>query len=478
MLFLIRISTFIFIVLACFFCKDIYLVNNEIYFRDSSGKENKITRELYSEYSIYLSPDKSKAVYLSQDKKLTIVDSKDNKVIKRVSINLGVFLVEKVFWISDNIVGIMGENKENINYIKESTFLIVDIREEKEIYSLKGDILVTPDFKYVFFRADSARYLPEEQQFQRLGILRLYKIKEMEYFKVDYLMFSFPENLRNEIYELEKRPYIVSDISWNENESAIAFVTRYYSADKSGVSCKYYLNIQNIGNESKISTLSIDLNETSDWDKIEIVNVYFNDNSTVTVKYKVKEKQKNSKDINVSLYFAKINIKKSTIEKGKTGTSINQNVLARKYGSDIANKIIKEMIGADMSENKYENIIEREDKIKNEIFKDKPIITFKENVLNFGKVKEGETVEKEFEYKNTGGSELLITGFKYNTNYISVVNTTNVPKRNGQVGILQVTIKTKDINLISELYIVVKSNDEKNPLYKLKVNVEIVKPDK
>lgn len=67
-----------------------------------------------------------------------------------------------------------------------------------------------------------------------------------------------------------------------------------------------------------------------------------------------------------------------------------------------------------------------------------PVLTFPDTTYDFGMIKEGETVEHEFTFKNTGRSPLIVTGASSSCG-CTVPTFTNEPVPPGGTGTLKVT---------------------------------------
>lgn len=86
-----------------------------------------------------------------------------------------------------------------------------------------------------------------------------------------------------------------------------------------------------------------------------------------------------------------------------------------------------------------------------------PKITFTDTLHNFGRVKEGETLEYEFTFKNTGNKDLIISEAKGSCG-CTVPTFPNTPIKAGQEGAITVTFNSSGRKGYNEKSVVVITN--------------------
>jgi hypothetical protein len=92
-----------------------------------------------------------------------------------------------------------------------------------------------------------------------------------------------------------------------------------------------------------------------------------------------------------------------------------------------------------------------------------PVITFKQEKLMLGDVKQGPVVNGEFEFTNTGRSVLTIKGVKPSCGCTGVIVDEKKDYGPGESGKIKFTFNTEGRMGANEKTITVETNDPKNP---------------
>jgi hypothetical protein len=103
-----------------------------------------------------------------------------------------------------------------------------------------------------------------------------------------------------------------------------------------------------------------------------------------------------------------------------------------------------------------------------------PAIKFYEEVHDFGKIIEGETVAFDFKFKNTGKSDLLIADVSTSCG-CTVPSYPKTPIRPGDEGIIKVTFNSAGKRGFQTKNIVVVANTQPNTI-PIKIKAQVVNP--
>jgi Protein of unknown function (DUF1573) len=103
-----------------------------------------------------------------------------------------------------------------------------------------------------------------------------------------------------------------------------------------------------------------------------------------------------------------------------------------------------------------------------------PVITFTEEKIDFGDVKQGPVLNGEFEFKNTGRSVLIIKSVKPSCGCTGVVADEKKEFQPGETGKIKFTFNTEGRTGTNEKTITVESNDPKSPSKSLSFKCNIV----
>jgi hypothetical protein len=103
-----------------------------------------------------------------------------------------------------------------------------------------------------------------------------------------------------------------------------------------------------------------------------------------------------------------------------------------------------------------------------------PAFVFQEEVHDFGKIIEGESVSFDFKFKNTGKSDLLISDVSTSCG-CTVPIFTKEPIRAGQTGVIKVTFSSAGKRGFQSKNIVVVANTQPNTTT-LRIKAQVVSP--
>jgi len=103
-----------------------------------------------------------------------------------------------------------------------------------------------------------------------------------------------------------------------------------------------------------------------------------------------------------------------------------------------------------------------------------PVMEFKETLHDFGKVIEGETVTYNFKFKNTGGSDLLISNVSASCG-CTATKYTREPVEPGDEGVVTVTFNTQRRNGFQNKTVTVASNTQPNKTV-LRIKAKVFSP--
>jgi len=93
-----------------------------------------------------------------------------------------------------------------------------------------------------------------------------------------------------------------------------------------------------------------------------------------------------------------------------------------------------------------------------------PVITFKQEKLSLGDVKQGPVVNGEFEFSNSGRSVLIIKGVKPSCGCTGVVVDEKKEFQPGESGKIKFTFNTEGRPGMNEKTITIETNDPKSPV--------------
>ncbi|HJY62921.1 MAG TPA: DUF1573 domain-containing protein [Ignavibacteria bacterium] len=103
-----------------------------------------------------------------------------------------------------------------------------------------------------------------------------------------------------------------------------------------------------------------------------------------------------------------------------------------------------------------------------------PVITFTQEKISLGDVKQGPVVNGEFEFTNTGKSVLIIKAVKPSCGCTGVIADEKKEFQPGETGKIKFTFATEGRSGMNEKNIAVESNDPKNPTKSISFNCNIV----
>lgn len=103
-----------------------------------------------------------------------------------------------------------------------------------------------------------------------------------------------------------------------------------------------------------------------------------------------------------------------------------------------------------------------------------PVITFTEEKISLGDVKQGPQVAGEFEFKNTGRSVLVIKGVRPSCGCTGVMADEKKEFQPGESGKIKFTFNTEGRTGMNEKTITVESNDPKTPSKSIAFNCNII----
>ncbi|HEY3251097.1 MAG TPA: DUF1573 domain-containing protein [Ignavibacteria bacterium] len=103
-----------------------------------------------------------------------------------------------------------------------------------------------------------------------------------------------------------------------------------------------------------------------------------------------------------------------------------------------------------------------------------PVITFTQEKISFGDVKQGPVVTGEFEFKNTGRSPLVIKGVRPSCGCTGVIADEKKDFQPGESGKIKFTFNTEGRSGLNEKTISVESNDPKAPSKSVSFSCNIV----
>jgi len=103
-----------------------------------------------------------------------------------------------------------------------------------------------------------------------------------------------------------------------------------------------------------------------------------------------------------------------------------------------------------------------------------PVITFTQDKINMGDVKQGPQVNGEFEFTNTGRSVLIIKGIKPSCGCTGVIADEKKEFQPGESGKIKFTFNTEGRSGVNEKTITVETNDPKNTTKTISFNCNIV----
>jgi len=104
-----------------------------------------------------------------------------------------------------------------------------------------------------------------------------------------------------------------------------------------------------------------------------------------------------------------------------------------------------------------------------------PVMEFKEKLHDFGTVIEGETVTYSFKFKNTGGSDLIISNVSASCGCTATKYTKESIKP-GDEGVVSVSFNTRRRNGFQNKSITVASNTQPNKTI-LRIKAKIISPN-
>ncbi len=103
-----------------------------------------------------------------------------------------------------------------------------------------------------------------------------------------------------------------------------------------------------------------------------------------------------------------------------------------------------------------------------------PVITFKEEKIDLGDVKQGPKVEGEFEFTNTGRSVLIIKAVKPSCGCTGLIVDEKKEYEPGETGKIKFTFNTEGRSGVNEKNITVESNDIKSPVKTISFSANII----
>jgi len=103
-----------------------------------------------------------------------------------------------------------------------------------------------------------------------------------------------------------------------------------------------------------------------------------------------------------------------------------------------------------------------------------PVITFKQEKINLGDVKQGPVVNGEFEFTNSGRSVLVIKGVKPSCGCTGVIADEKKEFLPGESGKIKFTFNTEGRMGMNEKSITVETNDPKSPAKSVTFSCNIV----
>lgn len=107
-----------------------------------------------------------------------------------------------------------------------------------------------------------------------------------------------------------------------------------------------------------------------------------------------------------------------------------------------------------------------------------PVITFTQEKIQFGDIKQGPQVNGEFEFKNTGNSVLVIKKITPACGCTGVVADEKKEFQPGETGKIKFTFNTEGRSGVNEKTITVESNDVKSPTKVVSFNCNILVENK
>jgi LPXTG-motif cell wall-anchored protein len=105
-----------------------------------------------------------------------------------------------------------------------------------------------------------------------------------------------------------------------------------------------------------------------------------------------------------------------------------------------------------------------------------PVMTFKEEKINFGEVPQGPVVSGEFEFTNTGQSVLIIKKIQPACGCTGLIADEKKEFQPGESGKIKFTFNTEGRNGMNEKTITIESNDVAKPVKVVSFSANILVP--